>query len=194
VRVQDLCIIGGNASVTVILNLFVVSSKHPLYAPLQLIHRAVCHPRGGMLFIRSFTAEIFPTLYFSPSTEFIRLINSSASNFPSFLCFWTNEFTASLLLAALKKCVLELGGSDPFVVLEDADLSHTSRQAAQSRLLNTGQSCIAAKRFIVVKEVAEQFVRLLIKNIKLEVVGDPMNPKTTVGPLVREAQRDTIIR
>jgi aldehyde dehydrogenase len=93
----------------------------------------------------------------------------------------------------LKKCVLELGGSDPFVVLEDADLSHTARQAAQSRLLKTGQSCIAAKRFIVVKDVAGKFVRLL-ENIKGEVVGDPMNSKTTVGPLVRETQRDTIIR
>jgi acyl-CoA reductase-like NAD-dependent aldehyde dehydrogenase len=106
----------------------------------------------------------------------------------------TGKRVAQLASEGLKKCVLELGGSDPFVVLEDADLSHTARQAAQSRLLNTGQSCIAAKRFIVVKEVAEQFVRLLIENIKLEVVGDPMNPKTTVGPLVREAQRDTIIR
>jgi acyl-CoA reductase-like NAD-dependent aldehyde dehydrogenase len=90
--------------------------------------------------------------------------------------------------------VLELGGSDPFVVLEDADLSHTARQAAQSRLLNTGQSCIAAKRFIVVKDVAEKFVRLIVENIKGEVVGDPMNSKTTVGPLVRENQRDTIVK
>ena len=78
----------------------------------------------------------------------------------------TGKRVAQLASEGLKKCVLELGGSDPFVVLEDADLSHTARQAAQSRLLNTGQSCIAAKRFIVVKNVAEQFVRLLIENIK----------------------------
>jgi succinyl-CoA reductase len=106
----------------------------------------------------------------------------------------TGKRVAQLASEDLKKCVLELGGSDPFVVLEDADLSHTARQAAQSRLLNTGQSCIAAKRFIVVKDVAEKFVRLLVENIKGEVVGDPMNSKTTVGPLVRETQRDTIIR
>jgi aldehyde dehydrogenase len=105
----------------------------------------------------------------------------------------TGKRVAQLASEDLKKCVLELGGSDPFVVLEDADLSHTARQAAQSRLLNTGQSCIAAKRFIVVKDVAGKFVRLL-ENIKGEVVGDPMNSKTTVGPLVRETQRDTIIR
>jgi acyl-CoA reductase-like NAD-dependent aldehyde dehydrogenase len=106
----------------------------------------------------------------------------------------TGKRVAQLASKDLKKCVLELGGSDPFVVLEDADLSHTARQAAQSRLLNTGQSCIAAKRFIVVKDVAEKFTRLLVENIKGEVVGDPMNPKTTVGPLVRESQRDMIIR
>jgi aldehyde dehydrogenase len=106
----------------------------------------------------------------------------------------TGKRVSQIASEDLKKCVLELGGSDPFVVLEDADLNHTARQAAQSRLLNTGQSCIAAKRFIVVKGVAEKFVRLLVENIKGEVVGDPMNSKTTVGPLVRETQRDTIIR
>jgi acyl-CoA reductase-like NAD-dependent aldehyde dehydrogenase len=84
---------------------------------------------------------------------------------------------------------LELGGSDPFIVLEDADLIQTAHLAAQSRLLNTGQSCIAAKRFIVVKDVAEKFLKLFVENTKNEVVGDPMNPKTTVGPLVRDTQR-----
>jgi succinate-semialdehyde dehydrogenase/glutarate-semialdehyde dehydrogenase/succinyl-CoA reductase len=64
--------------------------------------------------------------------------------------------------------------------------------AAQSRLLNTGQSCIAAKRFIVVKEVADKFTKLFIENTEAEVVGDPMNSKTTVGPLVREGQRQAL--
>jgi succinyl-CoA reductase len=106
----------------------------------------------------------------------------------------TGKRIAELAATDLKKCVLELGGSDPFVVLEDADLNHTARQAAQSRLLNTGQSCIAAKRFIVVKDVAEKFTKLFVENTKGEIVGDPMNSKTTVGPLVRENQRETIIR
>jgi acyl-CoA reductase-like NAD-dependent aldehyde dehydrogenase len=106
----------------------------------------------------------------------------------------TGKRVAELAATDLKKCLLELGGSDPFVVLEDADLNHTARQAAQSRLLNTGQSCIAAKRFIVVKDVAEKFTKLFVENTKGEVVGDPMNSKTTVGPLVREIQRETIIR
>jgi acyl-CoA reductase-like NAD-dependent aldehyde dehydrogenase len=94
----------------------------------------------------------------------------------------------------LKKFVLELGGSDPFIVLEDADLNQTAHMATQARLLNTGQSCIAAKRFIVVKEVAEKFTKLFVENTEAEVIGDPMDSKTTVGPLVRESQRQALIK
>ncbi len=105
----------------------------------------------------------------------------------------TGKRVAELAARGLKKCVLELGGSDPFVVLEDADLNQTAHLGAQSRLLNTGQSCIGAKRFIVVKEVAEKFSKLFTQNVEAEVVGDPLNSKTTVGPLVRESQRQTLI-
>ena len=105
----------------------------------------------------------------------------------------TGKRVAELAARGLKKCVLELGGSDPFIVLEDADLNQTAHLAAQSRLLNTGQSCIAAKRFIVVKEAAEKFSKLFAQNVESEVVGDPMNSKTTIGPLVRESQRRTLV-
>ena len=105
----------------------------------------------------------------------------------------TGKRVAELAARGLKKCVLELGGSDPFIVLEDADLNQTAHLAAQSRLLNTGQSCIAAKRFIVVKEAAEKFSKLFAQNVESEVVGDPMNSKTTIGPLVRESQRQTLV-
>jgi aldehyde dehydrogenase len=105
----------------------------------------------------------------------------------------TGKRVAELAARGLKKCVLELGGSDPFVVLADADVNQTAHLAAQSRLLNTGQSCIAAKRFIVVKEIAEKFSKLFTQNVEAEVVGDPMSSKTTVGPLVRESQRQTLI-
>lgn len=105
----------------------------------------------------------------------------------------TGKRVAELAARGLKKCVLELGGSDPFIVLEDADLNQTAHLAAQSRLLNTGQSCIAAKRFIVVKEAAEKFSKLFVQNVESEVVGDPMNSKTTIGPLVRESQRRTLV-
>ena len=104
----------------------------------------------------------------------------------------TGRRIGELASKGLKKFVLELGGSDPFIVLEDADLIQTAQLAVQSRLLNTGQSCIAAKRFIVVKDVAEKFLRLFVENTRSEVVGDPMNPKTTVGPLVRDTQRQAL--
>jgi acyl-CoA reductase-like NAD-dependent aldehyde dehydrogenase len=106
----------------------------------------------------------------------------------------TGRRVAELAAKDLKKFVLELGGSDPFVVLEDADLNQTAHMATQARLLNTGQSCIAAKRFIVVKEIANKFSELFVENTNAEVVGDPMNLKTTVGPLVRENQREALAK
>jgi len=106
----------------------------------------------------------------------------------------TGRRVAELASKDLKKFVLELGGSDPFVILEDADLNQTAYMATQSRLLNNGQSCIAAKRFIVVKDIVEKFTKLFVENIEAEVTGDPMNPKTTVGPLVRESQRQILAR
>jgi acyl-CoA reductase-like NAD-dependent aldehyde dehydrogenase len=106
----------------------------------------------------------------------------------------TGKRVAELASQGLKKFVLELGGSDPFVVLEDADLNQTAYMATQSRLLNTGQSCIAAKRFIVVKEVADKFTKLFVENTQAEVVGDPLDSKTTVGPLVRDSQRQALAK
>jgi acyl-CoA reductase-like NAD-dependent aldehyde dehydrogenase len=106
----------------------------------------------------------------------------------------TGRRVAELASQDLKKFVLELGGSDPFIVLEDADLNQTAYMATQSRLLNTGQSCIAAKRFIVVKEIADKFTNLFVENTQAEVVGDPLDSKTTVGPLVRDSQRQALAK
>jgi succinate-semialdehyde dehydrogenase/glutarate-semialdehyde dehydrogenase len=96
--------------------------------------------------------------------------------------------------AALKKTVLELGGSDPFVVLEDADLPAAAELAVKSRFGNAGQSCIAAKRFIVVETVAEEFVRLVAERVGLLEVGDPRDPGTTVGPMARPDLREALAR
>jgi len=85
----------------------------------------------------------------------------------------------------LKKTVLELGGSDPFIVLRDADLDRCCAVAAQARTINSGQSCIAAKRFIVERAVAKQFTELFVRQMAVLRVGDPMREATQVGPLAR---------
>ena len=94
---------------------------------------------------------------------------------------------------ALKKTVLELGGSDPFVVLASADLNDAVRTAVTARVQNNGQSCIAAKRFIVVDAVADEFESRFIESMDALVVGDPFDPATNIGPIVSEAQRDELI-
>jgi succinate-semialdehyde dehydrogenase / glutarate-semialdehyde dehydrogenase len=85
----------------------------------------------------------------------------------------------------LKKTVLELGGSDPFIVLEDADLARAARVAAEARLQNSGQSCIAAKRFIVVERVAEGFLEPFAAEMRARRVGDPLEATTQIGPQAR---------
>ena len=84
----------------------------------------------------------------------------------------------------LKKTVLELGGSDPFIVCEDADIEKASTGAVKGRFINCGQSCIASKRFIVVKEVADEFTEKFIQKTERLRVGDPLSEETDVGPLV----------
>ena len=93
---------------------------------------------------------------------------------------------ASLAASAgkqLKKTVLELGGSDPFIVLPSADLDVAVATAVTARMLNNGQSCIAAKRFIVVDEVADKFEKQLLEKFQALKIGDPMHPNTDLGPL-----------
>jgi len=85
----------------------------------------------------------------------------------------------------LKKMVLELGGSDPFLVLEDADVDQAARTAAEARLLNSGQSCIAAKRFIVVESVADRFLETFVSEMAARRLGDPLAPDTQLGPQAR---------
>lgn len=92
----------------------------------------------------------------------------------------------------LKKCVMELGGSDAFVVLEDADLEHTVQSAVQSRFDNSGQTCIAAKRFIVVDAIADQFIERFVAAAAKRVVGDPQQESTTLAPMARADLRDEL--
>ena len=84
----------------------------------------------------------------------------------------------------IKKCVLELGGSDPFIVCEDADIEKASKGAVKGRFINCGQSCIASKRFIVVKKIANEFIEKFTQTAEKLKVGDPMLDDTDMGPLV----------
>ena len=92
----------------------------------------------------------------------------------------------------LKKTVLELGGSDPYIVLADADLERAATTCSASRLINGGQSCISAKRFIVEEPVVEEFTELLESAMSTTVLGDPRDPATTMGPMARVDLRDEL--
>jgi succinate-semialdehyde dehydrogenase/glutarate-semialdehyde dehydrogenase len=96
--------------------------------------------------------------------------------------------------AHLKPSILELGGSDAFVVLDDADVAHTAAVAAKARFLNGGQSCIAAKRFIVVPEIADAFIAAFRAEAERLAPGDPMQATTTLPPLARADLRDQLVR
>ena len=93
---------------------------------------------------------------------------------------------AELAGATLKKTVLELGGSDPYVVLKDAPLDKTVETCVTARLINNGQSCIAAKRFIIEKQIFDDFLDIFTNSFKQKKIGNPLNPEIDVGPLARK--------
>jgi succinate-semialdehyde dehydrogenase/glutarate-semialdehyde dehydrogenase len=117
-----------------------------------------------------------------PRVKAVSLTGSSA----------TGSHVAGVAGRALKKTVLELGGSDPFIVLADADLPAAAAMAVRSRFQNAGQSCIAAKRFIVVQEAADEFERLFTEEVSRLRVGDPLERSTQVGPMARGDLRDAL--
>ena len=99
---------------------------------------------------------------------------------------------ASLAGSLLKKTVLELGGNDPYVILEDADLDNAVKSCIAGRMLNAGQSCIAAKRFIVVQSCLKEFIDKVHNEIKKMKMGDPINPDINIGPMVNNIARDEL--
>lgn len=107
-----------------------------------------------------------------------------------------SEFAGASLASAagkqIKKTVLELGGSDPFIVLETADIEAAASTAVTARMLNNGQSCIAAKRFIVAESVADKFEKLLLEKFQALKIGDPMDETTDIGPLATPGILDDI--
>jgi len=99
---------------------------------------------------------------------------------------------ASKAGSLIKKTVLELGGSDPYVVLEDADLETAAETCVTSRLLNGGQSCIAAKRFIIVEKVYDEFRDLFVEKMKAKKMGDPFDESNDLGPQATKSLRDDL--
>jgi succinate-semialdehyde dehydrogenase / glutarate-semialdehyde dehydrogenase len=102
------------------------------------------------------------------------------------------QSVAAIAGSEIKKVVLELGGSDPFIVMPSADLPTAAQVAADARCINNGQSCIAAKRFIVHDSIYDEFEGMFVKNMSAKTVGDPMLETTQVGPLASEQQRDDV--
>jgi succinate-semialdehyde dehydrogenase/glutarate-semialdehyde dehydrogenase len=123
-----------------------------------------------------------PALIDHPQVQAVTLTGSTAAG----------RQVAALAGAALKKCVLELGGSDPYVILADADLDLAAEVCARSRLINSGQSCIAAKRFIVVEEVRAAFEHRFVARMAARKVGPPADPGTDIGPLARVDLREEL--
>jgi succinate-semialdehyde dehydrogenase/glutarate-semialdehyde dehydrogenase len=102
------------------------------------------------------------------------------------------QSVAAIAGSEIKKVVLELGGSDPFIVMPSADLQAAAQVAAFARCINNGQSCIAAKRFIVHDAVYDEFEARFVEQMSAKVVGDPMADGTDIGPLASEQQRDDV--
>ncbi|HEX9113514.1 MAG TPA: aldehyde dehydrogenase family protein, partial [Nitrospirota bacterium] len=133
-----------------------------------------------------FPDNVFKTLLIS-SSEALRLIDEDRVDAVSLTgSNAAGEEVGSHAGAKIKKVVLELGGSDPFIVLDDADIEKAGRMAANARMINAGQSCIAAKRFIVMEKVTDEFTKHFMARLKELKIGDPMDEATDVGPLSRK--------
>lgn len=126
--------------------------------------------------------DVVPDLIADPRIRAVSLTGSTAAG----------KRVGALAGAALKPCVFELGGADPYLILADADVAHAARTCAASRLINAGQSCISAKRLIVVESVLAEFESVLVAEVARRRVGPPTDPTTDVGPLARADLRATL--
>ncbi len=136
--------------------------------------------------IAGFPDGAFTTLLIGPSKvqnvidhKLVRATTLTGSEF-------AGQQVAEACGAKLKKTVMELGGSDPFIVLEDADIEYAANTAVTARLINNGQSCIAAKRFIVVESVYDEFEKMFIDKMKNIKTGDPIDESVELGPIARK--------
>jgi succinate-semialdehyde dehydrogenase/glutarate-semialdehyde dehydrogenase len=162
--------------------------KHASNVPQTALYMEELFRKAG------FPADVFQTLLIGSSTiERVlrddRVVAATLTGSAP-----AGQSVAAIAGDALKPTVLELGGSDPFIVMPSADLETAAGVAVTSRNQNNGQSCIAAKRFFVHADVAEEFTRLFAEKIGALTVGDPMDPDTQVGPLATESGREDVER
>lgn len=150
---------------------------------LEAVFRECGLPQG-MFTTLMIETDLVPEVISSPLVHAVTLTGSEA----------TGRKVAAFAGQHLKKCVLELGGSDPFIVLHDADMELTVDMAVASRFLNGGQSCIAAKRFILVPQIVDEFLQRFKARVEALKLGDPMDDATQVGPMARLDLRDTLHR
>ena len=162
--------------------------KHDPHVPgcaaaIEQAFRAVGAPEGVFQTLHAATEDVEAVIR-DPRIQAISFTGSDRAG----------AVVASVAASEIKPAVLELGGSDPCIVLADADLEQAARVSALSRIINAGQSCIAAKRVIVEHSVHERFVELLAAELGALVVGDPRQETTQVGPIAREDLRENLHR
>jgi succinate-semialdehyde dehydrogenase/glutarate-semialdehyde dehydrogenase len=148
---------------------------------IEELFRQSGFPQGAFTSLLVSSAKV-PGLIRHPAVQAVTLTGSEKAG----------AATAEEAGRQIKKTVLELGGSDPFIVLADADLTVAVRQAVRARVQNSGQSCIAAKRFIVEEPVADAFEAALVRQMRALKVGHPTDGATEVGPLARQDLRDEL--
>ncbi|WP_406655927.1 NAD-dependent succinate-semialdehyde dehydrogenase [Methanolobus sp. ZRKC2] len=156
--------------------------KHSSYVPMCALEIENIFVEAG------FPEGVFQTLLIDGETA-SSLISRNEIKAVSFTGGYdAGQKVAEIAARNMKKFVLELGGSDPFIILDDANVGMAAKVGVASRFINTGQTCIAAKRFIVAEDVAEEFTEMFVEETQNLKVGDPMDPETDIGPMVREEQ------
>ena len=158
----------------------VVILKHASNVPMTALAIEDSFKKAG------FPENVFKTLLIN-STEALRLIDEDKVDAVSLTgSNKAGEEVGAHAGARIKKVVLELGGSDAYIVMDDADIEKAARMAANARMVNGGQSCIAAKRFIVMDKVADEFTKHFMARLRELRIGDPMDEKTDIGTMARK--------
>ena len=152
--------------------------------------------QSGIEIEKAFTESGVPDGIFQTAVGSVDTVNHLIDSDVNGVTF-TGSTTAGAIVGEraamhLKKCVLELGGSDPFIVLDDAIIEKAVEGAVKGRFINCGQSCVASKRFIVGKNIAKEFIELFIKKTSQLKIGDPMSMETDIGPISNREGLETI--